>query len=93
MHLKYLQTVLQPQVLGVCFKGFVIELSFQDRPSRITALAWSPNNLKLAASTSETTILLFNEKGERKDKFGLKPIDSKVISFYFLLIRHDIFFF
>ncbi|GIQ90237.1 hypothetical protein KIPB_012956, partial [Kipferlia bialata] len=43
----------------------------------IMALAWSPNGQRLAAATSDGHVHLFNEKGERKDKFGVKPGDSK----------------
>jgi intraflagellar transport protein 172 len=43
--------------------------------SRIAGLSWSPNCQKLAAATSERTILLFDENGEKKDKFSTKPGD------------------
>lgn len=38
-------------------------------------MAWSPNNLKLAVATSDRQILLYDENGERKDKFSTKPSD------------------
>ena len=41
-------------------------------------LCWSPNNLKLAVATADRTISLFDDKGDKKDKFSLKPSDSKV---------------
>ncbi|KAJ3038900.1 hypothetical protein HDV00_012822 [Rhizophlyctis rosea] len=52
-------------------------VSRPDEPLRITALAWSPNNQKLAIATSDRIIQLFDETGERKDKFGTKPGDPK----------------
>ncbi|XP_071532014.1 intraflagellar transport protein 172 homolog [Panulirus ornatus] len=52
-------------------------VTFQDGAAKITALAWSPNNIKLAVSTAERVILLFDENGERRDKFSTKPADPK----------------
>ncbi|CAB3377061.1 Hypothetical predicted protein [Cloeon dipterum] len=52
-------------------------LTAQNHGTKITALAWSPNNLKLAACNSERVILLFDDNGERKDKFATKPADPK----------------
>ncbi|XP_076029417.1 intraflagellar transport protein Oseg2 isoform X2 [Oratosquilla oratoria] len=52
-------------------------LPSQDGAAKITALAWSPNNIKLAVSTAERVILLFDEEGERRDKFSTKPADPK----------------
>ncbi|XP_067120573.1 intraflagellar transport protein 172 homolog [Centruroides vittatus] len=61
MHLKYLKTLLPAQ----------------SGASKIMAMAWAPNNTKLAICTAERVILLFDEHGERRDKFSTKPIDSK----------------
>jgi intraflagellar transport protein 172 len=44
--------------------------------SRIAGLSWSSNCQKLAVATAERTILLFDEHGERRDKFSTKPADS-----------------
>jgi intraflagellar transport protein 172 len=55
-------------------------LAALDEPSRITAACWSPNNLKLAVATSDRVIHLFDETGERKDKFPTKAADPKVFS-------------
>jgi intraflagellar transport protein 172 len=41
-------------------------------------MAWSPNSQKLAVVTADRVIQLFDETGERKDKFSTKPADSKV---------------
>jgi len=42
-------------------------------------MGWSPNNSKLAVCTSDRVVLLYDESGERRDKFSSKPIDSKVL--------------
>ncbi|KAJ3290304.1 hypothetical protein HK104_006864 [Borealophlyctis nickersoniae] len=47
------------------------------QPQRVTAVAWSPNNQKLAVATADRIIQLFDETGERKDKFATKPGDPK----------------
>ncbi|KAJ1528639.1 hypothetical protein ONE63_007034 [Megalurothrips usitatus] len=49
----------------------------QDSEARITAIAWAPNNLKLAVCTSDRIVLLFDENGVKRDKFPTKPSDSK----------------
>lgn len=48
----------------------------QDGAARITAMAWSPNSRKMAVVTSDRVVMLFDELGERKDKFAAKPIDK-----------------
>ena len=45
---------------------------------RVTALCWAPNNMRLAAVTTDRIVHLFDENGERRDKFSTKPADSKV---------------
>ncbi|XP_037908543.1 intraflagellar transport protein 172 homolog isoform X1 [Hermetia illucens] len=57
MQLKYLKTLLDGQ----------------DHLNRIAGLAWSPNHQKLAVATADRHILLFDEAGERRDKFSTKP--------------------
>ncbi|XP_059491021.1 intraflagellar transport protein 172 homolog [Neocloeon triangulifer] len=52
-------------------------LPAQNHGSKITALAWSPNNIKLAACNSDRVILLFDDNGDKKDKFATKPADPK----------------
>ena len=61
MQLKYMKNILQ------C----------QDGAAKITALSWSPNNLKLAVCTADRVIILFDDTGERRDKFSTKPADPK----------------
>uniref|UniRef100_T1GRP5 Anaphase-promoting complex subunit 4 WD40 domain-containing protein n=1 Tax=Megaselia scalaris TaxID=36166 RepID=T1GRP5_MEGSC len=57
MQLKYLQTLIDGQ----------------DQINRVAALAWSPNNQKLAVATADRHVLIFDENGERRDKFSTKP--------------------
>uniref|UniRef100_A0A672FWM1 Intraflagellar transport protein 172 homolog n=1 Tax=Salarias fasciatus TaxID=181472 RepID=A0A672FWM1_SALFA len=61
MQLKFLKTLLPPQ----------------DRSSRVTCMAWAPNSTKLAVCTAERVVLLYDEHGERRDKFSTKPLDPK----------------
>ncbi|XP_014243162.1 intraflagellar transport protein 172 homolog [Cimex lectularius] len=61
MQLKHLRNILQAK----------------DAPMNILAIAWSPNNLKLAVCNYDRCILLFDENGNRKDKFPTKPANSK----------------
>ena len=61
MQLKYLKNILE----------------VQDGAAKITALAWSPNNMKLAVCTADRVVLLFDETGEKRDKFSTKPADPK----------------
>ncbi len=52
----------------------------EDGPNRISAVAWSPNNQKLAVAGADRVISLYDETGERKDRFSTKPSDpSKVL--------------
>jgi intraflagellar transport protein 172 len=46
--------------------------------AKIAAIAWAPNNLKLAICTFDRIIHLFDEMGEKKDKFSTKPVEPKV---------------
>ena len=41
-------------------------------------MTWSYNNVKLAVCTADRVVIMFDENGEKKDKFSTKPIDSKV---------------
>lgn len=61
MRLKHLSTIIPAQ----------------DGEARVTAVAWAPNNLKLAVCTSDRIVLLFDENGIKRDKFPTKPSDSK----------------
>ncbi|XP_037945105.1 intraflagellar transport protein 172 homolog [Teleopsis dalmanni] len=51
------------------------EVNFAPREqlNRIAGLAWSPNHQKLAVASADRYILLFDDSGERRDKFSTKP--------------------
>ncbi|XP_056632969.1 intraflagellar transport protein 172 homolog [Diorhabda sublineata] len=61
MQLKFLQNILEAQ----------------DSDFKIAGLCWSPNNQKLAVATCDRQILLFDEKGDKRDKFSTKPYDPE----------------
>eukprot|EP00049_Salpingoeca_infusionum_P011387 m.198132 g.198132 ORF g.198132 m.198132 type:complete len:1733 (+) comp14914_c0_seq4:203-5401(+) len=60
MQLKHLQTIRE----------------VQEGSAKVTAVAWSPNNIKLAVVTVDRVVSLFNEDGEKQDKFSTKPATS-----------------
>lgn len=41
-------------------------------------MAWAPNNARFAVCTVDRVVLLYDEQGERRDKFSTKPLDPKV---------------
>lgn len=49
--------------------------------AQVQAMTWSPNNQKFAVCSSDRVIHLFDEFGEKKDKFSTKPCDTKVYYF------------
>ncbi|KAL9903021.1 intraflagellar transport protein 172 homolog [Glossina fuscipes] len=57
MQLKFLKTILEGQ-------NYI---------NRIPGLAWSPNHQKLAVATADRHIYLYDDLGERRDKFSTKP--------------------
>uniref|UniRef100_A0A3Q3IYM6 Intraflagellar transport protein 172 homolog n=1 Tax=Monopterus albus TaxID=43700 RepID=A0A3Q3IYM6_MONAL len=61
MQLKHLKTLLTPQ----------------EGAAKVTCMAWAPNNTKFAVCTVDSVVLLYDEHGERRDKFSTKPLDSK----------------
>ncbi|KAL4649200.1 hypothetical protein GN956_G7681 [Arapaima gigas] len=61
MQLKHLKTLLTPQ----------------DGAAKVTCMAWAPNNAKFAVCTVDRVVLLYDEQGERRDKFSTKPADVK----------------
>uniref|UniRef100_A0A8C9QX79 Intraflagellar transport protein 172 homolog n=1 Tax=Scleropages formosus TaxID=113540 RepID=A0A8C9QX79_SCLFO len=61
MQLKHLKTLLTPQ----------------DGAAKVTCMAWAPNNGKFAVCTVDRVVLLYDEQGERRDKFSTKPADAK----------------
>ncbi|CAL8315982.1 unnamed protein product [Lota lota] len=61
MQLKHLKTLLTPQ----------------EGAMKVTCMAWAPNSSRLAVCTVDRVVLLYDEHGERRDKFSTKPIDAK----------------
>ena len=51
--------------------------SSQQHVARITAACWSPNNKRLAIADHYRFVHLFDENGEKRDKFSTKPIDTR----------------
>lgn len=43
-------------------------------------MAWSPNNTKMAVVTMDRVVILYDELGERRDKFSTKPVNAQVFS-------------
>lgn len=88
MQLKYLRTLLEGQVrwrrrsrsgnrnsTHISFP-FPALPSLQEHIQRIAGLAWSPNQQKLAIATADRHILLYDDAGERRDKFSTKPANA-----------------
>ena len=48
---------------------------------KVTAICWAPNAKKMAICTTDRVVILFDENGERKDKFATKPADKVIIIF------------
>uniref|UniRef100_A0A4W5KBN0 Intraflagellar transport protein 172 homolog n=1 Tax=Hucho hucho TaxID=62062 RepID=A0A4W5KBN0_9TELE len=61
MQLKHLKTLLTPQ----------------EGAAKVTCMTWAPNNGKFAVCTVDRVVLLYDEQGEKRDKFSTKPADSK----------------
>ncbi|XP_050807060.1 intraflagellar transport protein 172 homolog isoform X1 [Gopherus flavomarginatus] len=61
MQLRHVRTLLTPQ----------------DGAAKVTCMAWSYNNAKFAVCTVDRVVLLYDEHGERRDKFSTKPADAK----------------
>ena len=47
-----------------------------DGMQKISALAWSPDSKKYAVATADRVVHLYNENGERKDKFTTWPTEK-----------------
>ncbi|XP_050543646.1 intraflagellar transport protein 172 homolog isoform X2 [Daktulosphaira vitifoliae] len=59
MKLKHLQTLVE----------------VENGPCRVLAVAWAPNNQKLAVCNNDRVVLLYDENGAKRDKFPTKPVD------------------
>lgn len=60
---------------NVFFRHYVHSMRSQDQINEISSLTWSPNQQKLAVANADRTIILFDEHGEKRDKFAAKPGD------------------
>ena len=58
----------------------ILFLAFKDGACKVTAMAWSPNNTKMAVVTMDRVVILYDELGERRDKFSTKPANAQVCS-------------
>jgi intraflagellar transport protein 172 len=63
MQLQHLATIMPPE----------------ERMNKITAVTFSPNNRRLAVVTIDRVVHLFDENGEKKDKFITKPANKVLI--------------
>nr|XP_039335977.1 intraflagellar transport protein 172 homolog [Saimiri boliviensis boliviensis] len=62
-------------------------LSSQDGAAKVTCMAWSQNNAKFAVCTVDRVVLLYDEHGERRDKFSTEPADMKVKSVFTYVVK------
>jgi intraflagellar transport protein 172 len=63
---------------GIQLKHLRTIIPSGDSIAKITAIAWSPNNTRMAAISSNKMVVLYDENGESKDKFNTKPGESGV---------------
>lgn len=87
MQLRHVRTLLAPQVgLGRAGRGgsgpggggAEAVCAWQDGTARVTCMAWSASSARFAVCTADRVVLLYDEQGERRDKFSTKPSDAKV---------------
>lgn len=59
--------------------------------ARTQGIAWSPNNKKLAIADFHHVVHLYDEKGERRDKFPVKASDKSITDFFItgMVFSHD----
>ena len=60
MQLKHMQSLTQPG------EGIV----------KVTALCWAPSGKKLAICTTDRVVVMFDDEGNRRDRFSTKPADK-----------------
>jgi len=46
-----------------------------DAMQKISAIAWSPNSKKHAVAASDRVIHLYDELGQKRDKFSIRPAE------------------
>uniref|UniRef100_A0A0G4FWR3 Uncharacterized protein n=1 Tax=Chromera velia CCMP2878 TaxID=1169474 RepID=A0A0G4FWR3_9ALVE len=47
-----------------------------DGMQKVTSVAWSPNKMRLAVVTVDRIVQLYDENGDKKDRFATKPADK-----------------
>lgn len=47
-----------------------------DGMQKISAMCWAPNSTRLAVATADRVVQLFDEYGEKKDRFGTRPAEK-----------------
>jgi intraflagellar transport protein 172 len=57
--------------------------------NKITSIAVSPNGMKVAISTNDNVISIFDENGEKKDKFNAKPSEARSFNISSLCFSSD----
>lgn len=70
MQIRHLKTVVAPA----------------EGANRVSAVSWSANNQKLATVAADKVIQLFDDSGEKKDKFNTKPTDPQKVTYYNLSV-------
>jgi intraflagellar transport protein 172 len=48
----------------------------QDAMQKISAIAWSPNSKRQAVAASDRVIHLYDETGQKRDKFSIRPLEK-----------------
>jgi intraflagellar transport protein 172 len=44
-----------------------------DGMQKISSITWSPNSKRMAVATADRVVHLFDENGQRQDKFATRP--------------------
>ncbi|CAG9326113.1 unnamed protein product [Blepharisma stoltei] len=52
-----------------------------DGMQKISAITWSANGMRLAVSTADRVVHLYDDQGERKDKFPTRPAEKGQMSY------------
>eukprot|EP00758_Cryptobia_borreli_P006432 Tbor_TRINITY_DN5154_c0_g2::TRINITY_DN5154_c0_g2_i1::g.26242::m.26242/K19676/IFT172; intraflagellar transport protein 172 len=50
----------------------------QNGMAKVSSICWSPNNKRLAVADFGRFVNLYDEDGERREKFSTRPADAKV---------------
>lgn len=43
---------------------------------KISGITWSPNSKRMAVAASDRVIHLYDEQGQKRDKFSIRPADK-----------------